>query len=279
MMVLCAALATNPVSAGDVVADKSAVGPDAPIAAASLVADTSAIAAGTPFTLAVRLALPPGWHTYWINPGETGAPTHVEWQLPDGFAAAPLDWPMPERLASGSTVSYGYHGDVWLTSRVVPPANLVAGTTAEISASVDWLVCADICVPEQATLSLSLPVAEIPQPAPVTITRQFAAAAVLMPRPAPASLTVTAGSDGLVLALDGASEPGGPVSNATFFPAVFGLIEDAAPQTFERTTGGIRLTLPRPATGAPPSTEIKGLLVLDSSQGRIGYTVLTPLRS
>ena len=40
----------------------------------------------------------PGWHGYWLNPGDAGLPMDVKWQLPTGFSAGPLRYPVPTRL-------------------------------------------------------------------------------------------------------------------------------------------------------------------------------------
>src|SRR5581483_3917559 len=80
---------------GSILGDDSAPSSQNPIAA-SLLADTKAVAAGKPFTVVIRLAIKPGWYTYWINPGDDGFPLKVNWTLPDGFSAGPVSWPIPE---------------------------------------------------------------------------------------------------------------------------------------------------------------------------------------
>lgn len=261
-----------------------------PIAKASLIADAEAISAGVPFTLAVHLQLLAGWHTYWSNPGEAGAPTHVEWRLPQGFTIAPLAWPIPERLSSGSIVSYGYTGDVWLSARITPPVALSPGTMVPLAAAVDWLACAEICVPEQAEVALTLPVvaeeATMARPAAPAIARAFAVAAAQVPLPVQAPLVVSRQDGAMVVAissLDAATAATAPssgaVTGAWFFPDAFGQIDDAAPQTLERGADGLRLRLVRPANVASVPPDLSGVLVLERTTGRIGYTVRAPAPS
>ena len=50
--------------------------------------------------LAIHMRPAPGWHGYWLNPGDAGLPMDVQWQLPKGFAAGPLRYPVPTRLTS-----------------------------------------------------------------------------------------------------------------------------------------------------------------------------------
>src|SRR5271169_101972 len=75
---------------------------------ASLWAERDGIAPGQSFTLGLRLSHAPGWHSYWVIPGDSGLPTRVTWRLPAGFSAGELQWPAPHRLAIGPLVDYGY---------------------------------------------------------------------------------------------------------------------------------------------------------------------------
>ena len=124
---------------------------------ADLLADTTAVAPGKPFTVGLRLRMTPHWHTYWQYSGDAGLPTKLTWQLPNGFKAGPLQWPLPEKIVTaGDIVNYGYDGEVVLLTEITPPASLPAGQIT-LKAKAEWLVCADICVPGSAELSLPLP--------------------------------------------------------------------------------------------------------------------------
>lgn len=258
--------------------DKAAERPASPIVAASIAADATAIAPGTAFTLAVRLVVPAGWHIYWINPGESGAPTNVDWRLPAGFTTTPLGWPTPHQMVSEGSISYGYEGEVWLTTRITPPNGLATGTRVLVTAAADWVVCARICVPERTTLSLSLPVTTHPRPAPATLAQGFADATARLPQPAPGPLTASLEGEDLVLTFERLAGGGGAVTGASFFPATYGQINEGAVQRFEPTADGVRLTLIRPNTGAPLPAAIDGVLVVERAQGRTGYIVHAPLR-
>src|SRR4051812_22367010 len=80
---------------------------------AELVAEPTAFVPGTTATVALRLAIEPGWHTYWRNPGESGLPTTLAWRLPPGYAAGDILWPAPRALPAGPLVNYGYEGEVF----------------------------------------------------------------------------------------------------------------------------------------------------------------------
>jgi DsbC/DsbD-like thiol-disulfide interchange protein/cytochrome c biogenesis protein CcdA len=149
--------------------------------AASLVSEDASIKAGEPFTVALRFVHKPHWHTYWVNPG-TGLATTLKWTLPPGWSAGDIQWPAPKLLSDSrnNIIGNGYDGDLLLPVTITPPADLKAGTSAEITVSAEWLMCQDECVPGNATLSLVLPVsAEGAQPDPVWAPRIQAVVAQL----------------------------------------------------------------------------------------------------
>jgi DsbC/DsbD-like thiol-disulfide interchange protein len=127
---------------------------------AELLADQANIVAGVPFTVAVKLTITSGWHTYWINPGDSGLPTTVKWNLPDGFTAEPLQYPAPKRIdLPGGLINYGYLDQAVFMARITPPKDLPASDEVPIEAKVSWLVCKDRCIKGGAVVRLSLPVA------------------------------------------------------------------------------------------------------------------------
>ena len=129
---------------------------EAPKVHARLVAEDTAIAPGGTITVALEEKIAPGWHTYWKNPGDAGAPTDIQWTLPHGWKAGAIQWPRPKRLPVGPLMDYGYEGTPWLLTTLTAPADAKGPVT--ISAHASWLVCQQICMPEDATLTLSLPV-------------------------------------------------------------------------------------------------------------------------
>jgi thiol:disulfide interchange protein DsbD len=127
---------------------------------AELVTDTTAVQPGGTVQVGLRLQHIPHWHTYWRNPGDSGLPTTLNWALPAGVQVGEIAWPAPQRLPIGPLVNYGYEGDLLLPMPLTVPADARPGSTLQLQAEVNWLVCRDVCIPENATLRLALPVAE-----------------------------------------------------------------------------------------------------------------------
>ncbi len=130
-----------------------------------LVPQTDAVAPGSTVYVALRQTIAPGWHTYWRNPGDAGQPTALAWTLPPGWRAGDIVWPAPERDLSGPIMNYVLTGEVYLPVPVHVPADAKPGQAVTLKAAATWLVCKDVCVPEQADLSLTLPVARGTPPA------------------------------------------------------------------------------------------------------------------
>jgi DsbC/DsbD-like thiol-disulfide interchange protein/cytochrome c biogenesis protein CcdA len=113
--------------------------------------------AGGEVELAIHMRPEPGWHGYWLNPGDAGLPMDIQWQLPSGFAAGPLRYPVPTRLTVGGIMNYVFERDYAVLVRLKVPAD--AKGVVPVRAQAHWLACTDkICVPEQGELALDLPV-------------------------------------------------------------------------------------------------------------------------
>jgi len=136
------------------------------------------IAPGKPLWLGLQIEHQPHWHTYWKNPGDSGLPTTLRWQLPAGVTAGEIAWPTPKRLPVGPLMNYGYDGRLLLpVPLTVSPA--FTGDSLEVKASAQWLVCKDICIPQQGEFTLSVPV----QAATALHAGAFAAALAAQPQP------------------------------------------------------------------------------------------------
>lgn len=131
----------------------------------ALIQEEEGIQPGRPFWVALRLNLEKEWHVYWKNPGDAGIPLKVEWKLPDGFEAGPLQWPFPEKFSVAEMVGFGYEEEVVLLSQITPSSLINSKFEGEIQASIKWLVCSALsCQPGSAFVSLPLKVSlDLPQ--------------------------------------------------------------------------------------------------------------------
>lgn len=103
----------------------------------------------------IRLRMDPGWHTYWTNSGASGAPIIVEWNLPAGITADPIQWPVPEKMPEADFTTYVYSGEVILVVPLHIKADSPAGPQV-IKAHLQWLECATLCVKGETEVEANL---------------------------------------------------------------------------------------------------------------------------
>ncbi len=228
---------------------------------ASLIADRSEVRAGEKFRLGVLYQMAPGWHIYWKYPGDSGLPPKVEWQLPPGFKAGPLNWPLPIRdKEPGDLEVFTYPGEVLLFAEVQAPARLPAGPL-EFRAKSEWLVCETLCVPGRADLSLLL---NNGAAATATSTQVFDRFAQQVPSAGlPSDLIVRFSRAGKDIAL---SVTGLPKDEPLdFYP----LPADGVILGHARTVG-VKVVLPVEAE-PQPLKQLDGVLVAGTGAERRGY--------
>ena len=226
---------------------------------ATLLTSTDSVTMGGRIRLALRLRLAEGWHTYWRNPGEAGVPIELTWSLPPGTTVGPTGWPAPDRMAEGQITTYGYTGEVILPVTVTTASDAI-GLDGEVRAN--WLVCKDICVPEEAVFRVAVPAGPAVASAQADL---FAAIDARAPRPSPWETTIAPDGTLFIKAPD-LTRPA--LESAIFIPDETGMIVDSATQTLTRVAGGftVGLTLARPHD---PPRPLSGVLTIrDSAQGR-----------
>jgi len=118
---------------------------------------------GETVTAGVLMKMPPKWHTYWKNAGDSGAATTMEWQLPDSIKVGDIQWPVPEKITMGGLTTYVYHDQVLLMVPLTVAQNVPAGRKA-LKAKVSWLECATECVPGKADLQAAFEVGPSSKP-------------------------------------------------------------------------------------------------------------------
>lgn len=147
-------------------------------AQAELLSSRAAWVPGEAQWLGLRILHDPGWHTYWINPGDSGLATRLDWDLPPGFTAAVPDWPRPVRIQIGPLVNFGYEGELLVPVQVTAPKDLPEGGEQTLRVSARWLICEEICIPDGADLEIRLPVASAAAPTPAAPAIEGAAASL-----------------------------------------------------------------------------------------------------
>ncbi len=241
---------------------------------ARLVSESTSVAPGGTVTVALRLQIREHWHTYWSYAGDSGEATTVEWTLPQGVTAGPLQFPYPHRIEVPPLVNFGYEGTVLHLTDIQIPASARPGDTIALKGDAVWLVCAEVCIPEEGVLTLDLPVAaEAGAPDPA-VAAEFAAARAAMPTASPWPATASVNGKTLTISLDAPELAKAGLEKAVLFPAAGGYIKNAAPQTVETSSGALTIATETGRRFATPAkaAEVKSVPAVLVATGADGVT-------
>lgn len=248
-----------------------------------LVSEASTVTPGRPFWAGLLQTLDDGWHTYWRNPGDSGAAARIDWRLPAGWTVTPVQWPTPDRMPYGALMNYGYAGEVLLPVVITPPADAGRGRV-ELAADALWLVCADVCIPGEASLRTTVRVRPTPDAAdggpapggaaPAGVAALFDRWRARIPRPIDGARVERRGRRLIITApLAGAED----ARQVWFFPHAAGAIVHAADQEHTVTPAGVEVRV-QAADGSDPAGRLRGVVAVTTDRSTRGFTIDAPVR-
>lgn len=237
---------------------------------ARLISRSDTVAPGGDVYVALDYTPTKGWHTYWKNPGDTGLAPRFDWDLPDGITAGDPQFQPPVLLPTLGLMSYGYEGRNILLVKLHNGSHFVAGDALPLHAKVDFLVCADVCVPESLTVSLKLKVGTAADNGDAATIQK---AVDGLPKAGPA---------GTVDLNNGQAEFGFPLTDADakgayFFPDQAGIVSYPDPQTADAGSAGFALRTKAASDPSHPAALPDGNLsgVLKLADGEAYQIALT----
>ncbi len=233
---------------------------DSPVAA-DLISEASAVAEGDRFYVGVRFEIDPHWHLYWKNPGSSGYGIAVDWDLPAGVKAGPLEWPTPERFEFDGFINYGYSDRVTLLVPIEVDTSLSG--EVDLKATVSWLACETACVPGSAELQLRLPRSKVSEPDPAQKAFFEDARGALPKGWSGGPLIYEGGEGGIRLQI-----PDREIEEAYFYAEAFGWVDTDATQVLTQEKGMSVLTVPVLEGELPP--QLTGVLALDGEAWEVG---------
>lgn len=115
---------------------------------------------GTRVLVSVRLE--EGWHIYSKSSGESGYPTTIEWNIPDGVELSETIFPMHIVYEADGISSNVHKGSFFLISELQIESNSsFENNVVRMSGNFSALVCsAEACIPFEQNLILEIPVSE-----------------------------------------------------------------------------------------------------------------------
>lgn len=231
---------------------------------ARLVAEQAVAVPGGTITVALHQEMAPGWHTYWRNPGDSGAAPTIDWQLPEGSTAAPLQWPAPHRIPLGPLMNFGYSDETALLSDIQVPPSWPVGTPFPIAAQAEILVCREICIPVDAAFSITVPTAVEATADPAT-RAVFATARADVPTPSPWPATARVTGQSLSVTFETGALKRTDIRDAYFFTDTWGVATYANPQTIDVRDGRLTVTMARGEIA--PGDSVSGVLAVTGTEG------------
>ena len=205
---------------------------------ASLVSSHDSVRPGQDVYIALRTVLDEGWHTYWRNPGDSGEPVQISWQLPDGVTAGEINWPLPRPIPTGPIVNYGFEGTPLFPVKFEINPNVKIGNDLTITADFYYLVCGEICIPEQGSASLTLTIGDVVEDAQWRGQIETALAASAKR----GSVNGAIEKSGETVSLSFTNLPEGDFSKSYFFPYDQGVLGHSTPQNVTVAAEGLRLS-------------------------------------
>jgi len=204
---------------------------------ASLVSSHDSVAPGQEFYIALRTVLDEHWHTYWRNPGDSGEPVQIEWELPEGVTAGDINWPLPRPIATGPIINYGFEGAPLFPVKFTVADDIAPGSVITIRSNFYYLVCKDVCIPEQGSATLPIAVSE-----PAEDTRgKTEIDAALAATPKRGSVQGGIKKIGESLEMSFTNLPQANFSKAYFFPYEQGILGHSEAQVITQGVNGLGL--------------------------------------
>lgn len=124
---------------------------------AEILSEALEVRPGDSFRVGVKLTIADGWHIYGEDPGESGLPTELTWNLPEGVTAGPVQYPPTVPFEFLGEKGQGYQNEVILWSLIEVSQDFEG--PIPLAAEASWLVCLDVCMPGSIALNKEIPTA------------------------------------------------------------------------------------------------------------------------
>ena len=238
---------------------------------ASLVSSHNAVPPGGKFHVALRTVLDDHWHTYWKNPGDSGEPVHIDWTVPEGMTQGDIAWPLPQTLATGPIINYGFEGTPLFPVEFIVPDTAEPGSVIIVDADFYYLVCKDVCIPEQGKASLPIKIADYEVDAVWQSEINTALAAT--PKTGDITGAIRKSDGNVIIGLENLPASA-DLNSAYFFPHYQGVLSHSEPQIVKQGSRGLEIVSQADYLwdDVLPET-LSGVLAFEQNGKRIGQEV------
>jgi len=237
----------------------------------SVIEPTMAPQSARRVSYAIEFKPSPGWHLYYSNPGDSGLPPTVKWELPDGWTATELRFPAPEAIEAEGMLSYGYKKPFYVVGSFEFPADQGIGTHT-VKGTLRWMGCMEMCTIEQKEISVNVRIQATPGFVPPGSPTPLATALDTMPQPLEAGAASVLFADDqyrlTVTAQDG-------WESAEFFPGDPGVV--ANQRWVVQADGALNFRLAKSPYSDAVAERLRGVILVKAGEKRLSFAVDLPV--
>ena len=227
-----------------------------------LLTESNLIEPGDELLVGFKFSLSPGWHTYWVNPGDAGEGASIKWNLPRDVKASKILWPGPERIPVEPLMTFGYEDEVVLLTKIYTTKNTDIPLT--LNALVSWYTCKEICIPQEAEVSIPI---KLGFKSPSSSNRLLKQTLENVPTPFKGTYRVQSLDDSYII--QGQFEDNKQYDSIYFFPRFYGLTDYVESQLYEKNKDSFSLQV-QPSRLKIEHESFEGVLATEKD-GRLSY--------
>ena len=227
-----------------------------------LLTESNLIEPGDELLVGFKFSLSPGWHTYWVNPGDAGEGASIKWNLPRDVKASKILWPGPERIPVEPLMTFGYENEVVLLTKIYTSKNTDIPLT--LNALVSWYTCKEICIPQEAEVSIPI---KLGFKSPASSNKLLKQTLENVPTPFKGTYRVQSLDDSYII--QGQFEDNKQYDSIYFFPRFYGLTDYVESQLYEKNKDSFSLQV-QPSGLKIEHESFEGVLATEKD-GRLSY--------
>jgi DsbC/DsbD-like thiol-disulfide interchange protein len=229
-------------------------------ASAKLVVDSYSLEKSRSIPIGILVELEKDWHLYWRNSGDTGIPTSVEFDLPEGITVSEIQWAVPKIFEFDGLASFGYEKKILLIADLTIPENFESESLS-ISAKVKSLICRDVCIPFNATISKEIELTNSFS-AEDKISELFAQARINLPEANnDFEVSVITAEENITVLIQNINSDKTKINSLYFLPYQNGIFKNTSEQNFKIKDNRIELKLHYDQFKTEELRELFGILV------------------
>ena len=227
-----------------------------------LLTESNLIEPGDELLVGFKFSLSPGWHTYWVNPGDAGEGASIKWNLPRDVKASKILWPGPERIPVEPLMTFGYENEAVLLTKIYTSKNTDIPLT--LNALVSWYTCKEICIPQEAEVSIPI---KLGFKSPSSSNKLLKQTLENVPTPFKGTYRVQSLDDSYII--QGQFEDNKQYDSIYFFPRFYGLTDYVESQLYEKNKDSFSLQV-QPSGLKIEHESFEGVLATEKD-GRLSY--------